>query len=149
MLSHATSGWKDGWYVVPHEVTWRDLDAAGHVNNAVFLTYFEHGRTVYWLDMTAGESPGDIGFIVARTECDFIRQLSLRERIEIGTRIGRIGNTSIEFDAEVRLRSGELAARGRVVVVHFSWQANRKTPIPQELRDRIARFQEEAVPAER
>jgi acyl-CoA thioester hydrolase len=149
MLSHAMSGWKDGWYTVPHEVTWRDLDAAGHVNNAVFLTYFEHGRTAYWLEMTAGESPGDIGFIVARTECDFIRQLSLRERIEIGTRIGRIGNTSIEFDSEVRLRDGELVARGRVVVVHFSWQANRKQPIPEELTKRIAEFQREAVPADR
>lgn len=149
MLSHATSGWKDGWYVVPHEVTWRDLDAAGHVNNAVFLTYFEHGRTAYWLDMTAGESPGDIGFIVARTECDFLRQLSLRERIEIGTRISRVGTTSFEFESEVRLGDGEVAARGRVVVVHFSWQANRKLPIPDELKERIAGFEEQAVPAER
>ncbi|MFN2239524.1 MAG: acyl-CoA thioesterase, partial [Thermoanaerobaculia bacterium] len=67
----------------------------------------------------------------------------------IGTRIGEIGNTSIEFESEVRLQSGELAARGRVVVVHFSWQANRKTPIPEELKERIAGFQEETVRAER
>ncbi|HEY0592446.1 MAG TPA: acyl-CoA thioesterase, partial [Thermoanaerobaculia bacterium] len=61
------SRWRDGWHIVPWQVTWRDLDAAGHVNNAVFLTYFEWGRTRYWMELHGGANgPESIGFIVAR-----------------------------------------------------------------------------------
>ena len=48
MVQPAISGWRDGWYVVPMEVSWRDLDAIGHVNNAVYFSYFEWARTKYW-----------------------------------------------------------------------------------------------------
>src|SRR5687768_7735737 len=42
--------WIDGWFVVPHQVIFRDLDAIGHVNNAVFFTFFEWARTLLWFD---------------------------------------------------------------------------------------------------
>jgi hypothetical protein len=44
--------WSDGWYVVPHQAIFRDLDAIGHVNNAVFFTYFEWARALFWFDFT-------------------------------------------------------------------------------------------------
>ncbi|MGH9457079.1 MAG: acyl-CoA thioesterase [Thermoanaerobaculia bacterium] len=139
--AHARSAWKDGWFVVPWDVTWRDLDAAGHVNNAVFLSYFEWGRTRYWLALEGTSDPGDIAFIVARAECDFLKQLSLGERIEIATRIGAMRNSSFDFHTEIRAEDGALAATGKVVVVHFSWERNCKVPIPETLRRRIEAFQ--------
>ncbi|HVR44142.1 MAG TPA: thioesterase family protein [Thermoanaerobaculia bacterium] len=141
MPSFATSGWKDGWYVVPWEVTWRDLDAMGHVNNAVFFTLFEWGRTRYWLDLRQSREARDIGFIVARAECDFLRQLGLGDRIEIATRVGEMRSTSFDFVSEIRTESGEVSARGRVVVVMFSWERNEKMTIPAELRAAVAGFQ--------
>ncbi|HUP66146.1 MAG TPA: thioesterase family protein [Thermoanaerobaculia bacterium] len=140
----STPRWKDGWYVLPWEVIWRDLDSVGHVNNAVYFTYFEMGRTRYWLDLRGGEKALDIEFIVARAECDFVRQLSLGQRIEIATRIGEIRNSSFDFQTEVRCEDG-VAAKGRVVAVHFSWHENRKRPLPDELRKRIEDFQKQEV----
>jgi acyl-CoA thioester hydrolase len=137
------AGWKDGWFVVPHQVTWRDLDAAGHVNNAVFFTYFEHARTRYWVELTGDGSFETIRFIVARAECDFRRQLSMSEEIEIGVRIGEIRNSSFDFLYRIYSRGGhEIAAEGKVVAVFFSWEENRKLPIDEEWRRRIAKFQE-------
>lgn len=135
------SRWEDGWHVVPWQVTWRDLDAAGHVNNAVFLSFFEWGRTRYWLELTGTIDPGAIGFIVVRAEVDFLLQLGLSDPIEIATRVAEMRNTSFDFVGEIRNASGEVAARSRVVVVHYSWSENRKQPIPDELRRRIESFQ--------
>jgi acyl-CoA thioester hydrolase len=129
--------WRDNWYVVPHHVLFRDLDPFGHVNNAVFLTYFEWARTLLWFDITGRRGARDIGFIVARTECDFIRQLDF-EPIEICTRVGEIRNTSFDFVYELRKsEGGELAAKGRVVVVLYDWARQSKKEIDEELRRKL------------
>lgn len=140
---HAQSGWRDGWYIVPHQVTWRELDAMGHVNNAVYFTFFEWARTKYWMELHGTNKPRELTFIVARAECDFRRQLSMMEEIEIATRVGEMRDSSFDFLYEVRRGGGkEIAATGRVVVVHYSWEAGMKVPISDALREKIARFQD-------
>ncbi len=137
-----SGGWRDGWHVVPWDVMFRDLDAIGHVNNAVFFTYFEWGRTRYWFDLQGGARPFDLGFIVARAECDYRRQLVM-EPIEIATRVGEMRNSSIDFHSEVRKTGGEVAAVGKTVAVLFDWTKGAKMPIPDELRSRVRSFQQE------
>jgi len=130
-------GWSDGWYIVPWQVIFRDLDAFGHVNNATFFTYFEWGRARLWFSLTGGGVAGDIGFIVARAECDFKLQLAI-EPIEIRTRVGEIRNTSIEFLSEIRRDDGrQIAATGRVIVVLYDWERQQKVPVSDELRHKM------------
>lgn len=129
--------WRDGWYVVPIDVTFRDIDFFGHVNNAVFFSYFEWARTCLWFSVTGGGEPLDIGFIVARAECDFRDQIRL-EPIEVFVRIGEMRTTSLDFLYEIRKRAGGgLAATGKVVVVLFDWETRSKKPIPADLRAQI------------
>jgi acyl-CoA thioester hydrolase len=136
--------WRDGWFVVPFHVMFADIDAFGHVNNAVYFTYFEWGRTQLWFELTQWGGATDIGFIVARAECDFKKQLAL-EPIEILTRIGTMGTSSLEFLCEIRTASGEVAATGRVVTVLFDWERNAKTPISEDLRRKVAELQATTV----
>lgn len=139
----AVSGWRDGWYVVPVDVTFRDVDSFGHVNNAVYLSYFEWARTQLWFAITGGRAPFDISFIVARAECDFRAQIAM-EPIEVLVRISEIRTTSFDFVYEIRKADGfALAATGRVVVVLFNWKTNSKTAVDEALRRRIRSFQRE------
>jgi acyl-CoA thioester hydrolase len=136
--------WEGGWYVVPWQVIFRDIDTFGHVNNAVYLTYFELARTSLWLALTGGASSRDVGFIVVRAECDFRHQLGMEE-IEIAVRIGDMRTTSFDTLYEIRTVAGrQLAATGRVVVVLFDWKTNSKTPITDELRHKVRMFQKVA-----
>lgn len=132
----STGEWRGEWYVVPHQVIFRDLDFFGHVNNAVFFTYFEWARALYWFDVTGETGPGQIGFIVARAECDFRRQIEM-ERIEISVRVSAMRNTSLDFEYEIRKSDGELAATGKVVVVLYDWATRAKIAISDDLRRRI------------
>jgi acyl-CoA thioester hydrolase len=139
--------------VVPVEVRFRDLDAFGHVNSAVFLTYFEQARLAFWLalqpGLAAGEAvePSRIGFVVARAECDYASPARLGERLLVGCRAEDFGSSSFAFayrivaaggsvDAEVRL-----VASGRTVQVTWDPASGRKIPLPEELRKRIEAFQ--------
>jgi acyl-CoA thioester hydrolase len=129
--------WENGWFVVPWQVIFRDVDSFGHVNNAVYLTYFEWARAQMWFDLTGiKDIPENIGFIVARAEIDFIAQIGM-EPIEIRVRVSEMRNTSFDTVYEIRLSSGKLAATGKVVVVLFDWNTQRKTPISDEFRQKV------------
>jgi acyl-CoA thioester hydrolase len=142
---HAASGWRNGWYVVPYDVLFRDLDAFGHVNNAVFFTFFEWARTRLWFAITGGSAPRDISFIVARATCDFRAQVTM-EPIEILVRVDEMRRTSFDFVYEIRNKNGEqLAATGTVVVVLYDWETQSKVTIGDELRTQIRTFQKEAT----
>ena len=135
--SSDTPRWDGIWFVVPWQVIFRDVDAFGHVNNAVYLTYFEWARAQLWFSLTGGSAPTDIGFIVARAECDFLAQIGM-ERIDIRVRIGEMRNTSFDTHYEIRkLNGGVLAATGKVVVVLFDWKLQRSMRIPDALRAQI------------
>lgn len=133
-----------GWYIVPWQAIFRDIDTFGHVNNAVYFTYFELARTQMWLELTGGSKSTDVSFIVVRAECDFRQQISM-EPIEIRVRIGDMRSTSFDTHYEIRTGGGrQLAATGKVVVVLFDWKKQSKTPITDELREKVRLFQKGA-----
>ena len=142
MSSEFRGEWRDGWYVVSHHTLFRDLDPFSHVNNAVYLTYFEWARARLWFELVGGGVPRDIGFIVARAEIDFKAQIGL-ELIEIAVRISEMRTTSVDTVYEIRKSNGVIAAIGKVVVVLFDWKANAKTAIPEELRRKVRAVQHE------
>lgn len=130
--------WRDGWYVVPHEVIFRDVDAYGHVNNSVFFTYFEWARTLLWFEVAGFGGAGDIGFIVAHAQCDF-RQAIEMEPIEIRIRYGEVRTSSFDTHYEIwKTRGNELAATGKVTVVRYDWERRSKVPVDDDLRRKIA-----------
>lgn len=136
------NGWKDGWYVAPYRVMFRDLDSFGHVNNAVYFTYFEHARTLLWFELNGGSAGRDVGFIVARAECDFRQQLGM-EPIDICVRIGEMRSSSFDFVYEIRKSGGgEVAADGKVVVVLFDWQKQSKVAIGEDFRRKVMSLQQ-------
>jgi acyl-CoA thioester hydrolase len=141
--THAVNAWKDGWYVVPWQVTFRDVDSFGHVNNAVYFTYFEWARAQLWFAIDGGSEPRDIDFIVARAECDFRLQIEM-EPIDLLVRIAEMRTTSLDFVYEIRkTKGGALAATGKVVVVLFDWSSQSKIAVSDELRRRVRWFQQE------
>jgi acyl-CoA thioester hydrolase len=141
MVAHAEPGWKDGWFVVPYQVIFRDVDAYGHVNNAVYFTYFETSRVLLWFEITGRSGPRDIDFIVARVECDFRLQLGM-ERVEIRTRVGEMRGSSFDFEHEIWAADGErLAANGKTVVVLFDWEKQAKRAIGDDLRRKVQSLQ--------
>ena len=122
-------------------VIFRDLDAFGHVNNAVFFTYFEWARTQMWLELTGRHDVRGVTFIVARAECDFRLQLEL-EPIEVRVRIQDMRTSSFDWISEIRKIDGQqLAATGKVVTVLFDWDKQSKVPIDDSLRAAVRKFQ--------
>lgn len=119
-------------------VVWRDLDAAGHVNNAVYLTYMESARTAAYYAMTGGQEPRDLDIILARATIDFRSPASLHDDLVVEVRPGRVGSTSFVLVYDVReARTGRLVAEGESVQVAFDYAKNQKRPISEPLRAKL------------
>ena len=120
----------DGFPFVHHErVRFRDCDAMGHVNNAVFSTYLEEAR----IGVLGGLTP----FILARVEIDFRSQLRVGDEIEVGTRCSRIGTKSLDLEHEIRA-SGRLAAEAKSVLVGYDYGTEASVPLSEEIKRRLS-----------
>lgn len=99
------------------EIRWRDLDALGHVNNGVYLTFLEEARDE-WLDRVLGQGGQSWGYVLARVELDFRRELTQADD-EVLVRISllRIGTSSLRTREEILTLDGTVAASAEAVLV--------------------------------
>jgi acyl-CoA thioester hydrolase len=124
-------------FVHRERVRFRDLDALGHVNNAVFLTYIESARIAYLLDLGVASGVEDLGIIVARVEIDFRSPLELGEEVEITVRASRFGTKSFDLEHELRA-GGRVVAEAKTVCVGYDYGSGETVPIPVAWRERLA-----------
>ncbi len=107
------------------DVRWRDTDALGHVNHAVFLTYLEEGRDAFF----TGVLHSDPMYVVARIEVDFRAEVRLEDqRVAVRIEVERIGTTSVTTRETILSPAGTPAAEARVVTVQ--WDPALRKPIP-------------------
>ena len=118
-------------------VRFRDLDALGHVNNAVYLTYFESARIAYWLHTTKRTGLGALDMILARAEIDFRAPVRFGDEVEVSVRVSRFGEKS--FDLEHELRVGDtLVAEAKTVLVTYDYERREPVAIPEAWREKLA-----------
>ena len=99
------------------EIRWRDMDAFGHVNNSVYLTYLEDARDA-WLESVLGDAGSLLDFVLARVAIDFRRELHQDDvAVIVRSRLARIGNSSIGTREEIFKQDGMLAAEAEAVLV--------------------------------
>lgn len=129
-------------FIYPVDVRFRDLDAIGHVNNSVYLTYMESARIAYWMKVTGRTGIDDLDIILARTEVDYRSPVSYGETLEVGVRCASLGRSSFVLEFAIfELSSGRLVAEARKVLVHYDYAAARSRPLTPEQR-RLLRAQD-------
>jgi acyl-CoA thioester hydrolase len=128
-------------FVCPQDVTFRDLDIFGHVNNAVYLTYIENARIGYLREVLGIESLEDLLVIVAKVHIDFRSRATLGETLDVGSRVSRIGTKSFDMDHEIHGPDGRLVARAETTLVTFDYRGDSTMPVPDLWRERIETYE--------
>ena len=124
-----------------HELTprFRDLDALGHVNNAVMVTFLEQARFHWWRDYLAGRPFEAEGFLIARVEADYRLPILLEDLVRIELHCTRIGTSSFDLVYRVtRGADGALLAEGTTVQVMLDFKTNRPAPLTDAARAWLA-----------
>lgn len=127
-------------------ILWGNMDALGHVNNTIHFGWFESSR-IYYIEQAMMHSllgGHKLGPILASTNCNYKRQLLYPGNVAIGSRVVRIGRTSMTLaHCIVNQEKNEVAATGESVVVIFNFETQRPVRMPQDVRDAIVAYQGE------
>ena len=128
-----------------HRITtrWMDNDAYGHVNNVVYYSWFDTVVNEYLiregvLDITGGAVIG----LVVETQCRYFSELAFPQPVDLGLRIGRLGNSSVRYEIGVFADgAAEASAQGHFIHVYVDRANRRPTTRPAPLRAALERIQ--------
>ena len=133
------------------EVRFRDTDAMGHVNNAVYHTYVELGRTSYLDDVLERPlrlgSHGETSFILAESRMVHRSPVFFGETVTVETRVTEIGRTSVTMEHRLTVPDSPYGPRRLVavchsVLVHYDYGGSRPAPVPDDARAKVEAFEE-------
>ena len=121
----------------PLALRYADYDTKGHVNNAVYLTYFEMARSRAWLD--AMRQSIDPPFILAEATVKYVSQARVGEDLDVEITTTEIRTKAWVWSYVVRATGDDrVVAEGSTVQVMFDYETRRTFAIPDELRERLA-----------
>ena len=126
-------------YTTEIDVRFRDIDAMGHVNNAVYATYIEQARTEYFRDVLDADI-ASLATVLASMSVDFQRPVELADgtvAVEVG--VTELGTSSVAMTHEIRT-GGEVVAEAEVTLVSLDPESGNPAPIPDEYRSVIESY---------
>lgn len=120
----------------PISTRWHDNDIYGHVNNVTYYSFFDSAVNTYLIEVGGLDihNGSVVGFVVS-SSCDYFASIAFPDAIEVGLRVGKLGNSSVQYELAVfKAGEDEACAAGRFVHVFVDRQTNRPLPIPELLR---------------
>lgn len=125
------------------EIRFCDIDLFGHVNNAVYLTYFEQARSNYWNEVIKWNWD-KTGIILAKAEVNFIKPITLNDTLTAYVKTSKIGNSSwdLEYALFTSTKNGDefLNTTGKTIQVAIDYNLNKSVPIPELERQAMVNF---------
>jgi len=131
-------------FTIVHEIAprFRDTDAMGHINNAVYVTYLEVARQVYWGRLDENSDYRRVPFILAHVTIDFRSEALVSEVLEAGIRLEWIGGKSFSFSYRIwEKSSGRTVVEASTVQVCYDYAARRTLLMPDDLRRSLEAFE--------
>lgn len=116
------------------QVRFSDLDVMGHVNNSVYLSYFEYAR-VYYFGILLGKEWdwNSSGVLLVKNEVEYLIPILLNDTPEITIGLENIGTKSFCLNYEIRV-NGKLTTTGKSTLVSFDVKAHKSIEIPEQMK---------------
>jgi acyl-CoA thioester hydrolase len=139
-MSHPVPHRSQYQHFQPITTRWHDNDIYGHVNNVTYYSFFDSAVNTYLIEQ-GGLDIHDgavVGFVVS-SSCDYFASIAFPDLIEVGLRVGKLGNSSVQYELAVfKAGEEEACAAGRFVHVFVERSTNQPVPIPDTLRNALA-----------
>jgi acyl-CoA thioester hydrolase len=122
----------------PLETRYSDYDTKAHINNAVYLTYFEMARARAWLERVEGDP--DFPFVVAEARIRYVSEGMIGVPLDIEITTAEVRNRSWVWEYRIRdVRDNSLIAEGNSVQVMFDYESRKSIPVPDAVRAGLER----------
>lgn len=120
------------------QTRFRDTDAMGHINNAVYLSYLELARMEYMKEVLGVTDYNGVDFILARAEIDFKSQAKAGDALTVGARVTALGGASFTMDYRVVQKgTSRLVAVAKSVQVAYDYKGGKVKRVSSEFRRKV------------
>lgn len=116
------------------KLRYSDTDRQGHINNAVFATFFETGRVEIISQIDRHSEVSDREFVLARITIDYLQEVHWPGTVTIGSRISRVGTSSLTVE-QVIFVDETVCARAESVMVQIRTSTRRSEPFDDATRE--------------
>lgn len=127
----------------PLQLRFNDIDSLGHVNNSVYFTFYDLGKSRYFETVKKQSidwRKADV--VIANVNADFLSPIYSYEQIAVETCCTEIGNRSFRLlQRIVNTTTGEVKGICRTIMVGFDVEAGVSAPISDEWKDAIRQFE--------
>ncbi len=130
--------------ITPVQKRFSDVDSFMHVNNIWQQSYFDMGKTDFYIKVLGITGVFDkLRIITASTHTDYLGQVRLTDDIVVVTRVSRVGNKSMTLHQ--RIMSGDRClTESSSVMVAFDFELQQTVPMPEQWRIKLSEYLEEA-----
>lgn len=122
-------------------VRFRDVDAMGHVNNAVYFTYMETARGAFFQQFFDIQRPADIPVILGEIACRYLAPAYYGEVLRVGLGVSRFGTKSFEMVYGIEGPGERQVATGTSTMVMYDYDRGASIVVPDEFREAVRSFQ--------
>lgn len=124
---------------IPLQVRFNDFDAFGHINNNVYLEFFDLGKALYFNEITGCEfDPAAIAAVVVNINCNFYAPTRMGEELEVQTACTRLGDRSLTLEQRiVNPATGSVKSAATTVMAGFDLETQGSAPINPRLREAL------------
>ena len=120
------------------KLRYADTDRQGHVNNAAFATFLETGRVEVLYDPESPLADEGASFVIARLALDFRAELTWPGEVHIGTRVRRVGRSSVTLEQGL-FQDDACVATAETVIVHVDDMTHRSRPLSEAAVEHLSR----------
>lgn len=128
---------------LPIQIRFSDIDSLGHINNNIYLSFFDLGKADYYDKMRGSSVSWTEGAIViAHLEMDYLSPIFYKEQIIVQSKIVRVGDKSGEFIQQlVNTKTNQVKCVCKSVFVYIDAQTQKPASIPYVWREAISKFE--------
>lgn len=132
-------------HYMPLQIRFTDIDMLGHLNNAIFVNFFDMGKTAYFSSVIGGELNWEtIALVIVNINCSFFHPVYFTDRIEVFTKTVKIGERSVTMDQRiVNMDTGVTHACCQTVLAGFDIKTATGVPVNEEWRTMIEKYERE------
>lgn len=121
------------------KIRYGDTDRQGHVNNAVFSTFFETGRAELLYNRNNILVPEGASFVIAAHQMNYLKEVTWPGKVDIGTGILKIGNSSITLFQKL-FQHDQCVADAETVIVQVDDATGKSKPLSDEVKEVLSEF---------
>lgn len=129
---------------IPVQLRFNDADSLGHINNSVYFSFYDLGKSEYFKAVKNSNSElKEAGIVIAHVEVDFFAPVFLSDEIEVQTAVEEIGNKSLTLTQRiVEPKTDAVKCICKTVLVSMDFKTQKSTPISDDWRKAISQYEE-------